>query len=346
MSLRIKEHEPLAPYTTIKLGGPARYFVSVASAEELKEALQTATKNDWRTHILAGGSNTIFSDAGFNGLVIKINLKGTVWRDEEDAVMLTAVAGELWEPLAAEAVRRGLAGFECLAGIPGSVGATPVQNVGAYGQDVSQTIVGVDALDRQTLKRVTFTNAECDFSYRMSRFKGVDSDRYVIVAVTYRLPKNAAPTLKYQQVIERAGANPTLASVREIVLSLRKSKSMVLDQNDPHTRSCGSFFMNPTLAEADLERLGRWAREREVPPPPSFPAAPGFVTVPAAWLIEQAGWHKGFRRGGVGISANHPLALVNYGGTTAEVMALSHEIEGSVQELFDITLVREPVAVK
>ncbi len=337
MSLEWQENVVLAPYTTVQLGGPARFFMIVKTVEDLREALQAARDKKLRVHILAGGSNTLFTDAGFDGLVIKVDLKGIEWQEEGEAVVVRAAAGELWEPLAQEAVARNVAGFECLAGIPGSVGATPVQNVGAYGQEVAQTIVKVEALDQSTLELVEFSNQECGFSYRLSRFKEKDADRYVITAVTYSLIKNGPPTLVYQSVIDEAGDAPTLARVREVVLKLRKAKSMVVDAADPHTRSCGSFFTNPIVSEGSLTRLPKQA--------PHFPASEGHVSIPAAWLIEQAGWHKGFRRGGVGISDNHPLALVNYGGTTVELLALAQEIEKSVEQRFGVTLTREPVLV-
>lgn len=341
--LHWQENVALAPYTTIQLGGPARYFVAVQSVEELQQALREAAKKKIRVHILAGGSNTVFADAGFDGLAIKIDLKGVEFVDDGDQVVIVARAGEVWESLAEEAVRRDLAGFECLAGIPGSVGGTPVQNVGAYGQEVSQTITEVTALDRQTFEPVKFSNAECQFSYRMSRFKGKDSQRFVIVAVTYRLRKGGAPTLVYQPVIDQAGENPTLQNVRAIVLALRKHKSMMLDPTDPHTRSCGSFFTNPILAKAELKKLA--ARAQNIGDVPQFPRGDDTVTIPAAWLIEHSGWRKGLRRGGVGISDNHPLALVNYGGTTAALLALADDIQTSVSKKFGIELVREPVVV-
>lgn len=347
-----QENVALALYTTMNLGGPAKYFVTVASVDELKQTLREAAEKKVRVHILAGGSNTIFSDAGFDGLVIKIDFKGIEWVDDGEYVVVKAQAGEAWEPLAAETVKRNLAGFECLAGIPGSVGGTPVQNVGAYGQDVSQTIVKVRALDRKTLAIIELSNADCHFSYRMSRFKGGDSDHYVIMAVTYRLKKNGPPTLVYQQVIDAvrlrqgSGGQVGLKDVREIILELRRAKSMVLDPNDPHTRSCGSFFMNPILSKEKLAKVLAVAQAHDMGDVPRFPHAETTVTVPAAWLIEQAGWHKGLRQWGVGISDNHPLALVNYGGTTQALLALAQEIEASVTKQFDIILTREPVMVE
>jgi UDP-N-acetylmuramate dehydrogenase len=340
-----QEKVPLAPYTTINLGGPAKYFITVTSVEQLKLELQEVTAKNLRVHILAGGSNTIFSDDGFSGLIIKIDLKGIEWLDDGEYVLVTAQAGEPWEPLAAEAVKRNLAGFECLAGIPGSVGGTPVQNVGAYGQDVSQTIVKVRALDRKTLEVVELSNADCHFSYRMSWFKGEGSDRYVIISVTYRLPKNGLPKLVYQQVIDTVGEQPTLAAVQEAVLALRRSKSMVVDLADPHTRSCGSFFMNPILSHAQLDTLVSWAKDHAAGDVPHFWHTVTTVTVPAAWFVEQAGFRKGLRREGVGISDNHPLALVNYGGTTVDLLALAADIQIAVRKQFALELVREPVIV-
>lgn len=343
--LNWQENVILAPHTTIRLGGPARFFVSVKSVDELRVVLREAGEKNLRVHILGGGSNTVFADSGFNGLVIKIDLKGVEFIDDGEYVVVTAQAGEDWERLAAETVRRNLAGFECLAGIPGQVGGTPVQNVGAYGQEVAQTIVEVVAIDRQMLEPVHLANADCGFSYRMSRFKGYGVDRFVIVAVVYRLKKNGEPCLEYQQVRDKAGGRPSLASVREIVLSLRKAKSMVIDPRDPNTRSCGSFFLNPTLERPHLEKLQRWADENNQGEVPFFMAG-GQALVPAAWLVERAGFSKGERRrDGVGISDNHPLALVNYGGTSAALLALSSDIQRAVQDKFGIALIREPVVV-
>jgi UDP-N-acetylmuramate dehydrogenase len=240
-----------------------------------------------------------------------------------------------------------LAGIECLSGIPGLVGATPIQNVGAYGQEVRDTIVEVRGLDRQSLESVVWANEACAFAYRQSRFKGVDKDRYLITQVVYRLESEGAPQIRYPELRrqlegrELGRGRAALEAVREGVLQLRRSKSMVLDPQDPDARSVGSFFLNPVLSEAAFQALKARLGERQ---PPSFSTAEG-IKVPAAWLVEQAGFPKGFRRGGAGISTKHTLALVNCGGTTRQVLELAEEIRGQVRARFGIVLELEPVVV-
>jgi UDP-N-acetylmuramate dehydrogenase len=330
--MKYKEQVALAPLTTIKLGGPARYFKEVTSVEELGEALRWAEAEQRAVHILGGGSNTIFADQGFDGVVIKMGIKGVNFQGE----VVTAAAGEEWEKLVEAIVKRGLAGLECLSGIPGLVGGTPLQNVGAYGQEVAQTIVEVKALERQTLNKVVFKNRECQFSYRSSRFKHKEVNQYVVYEVVFRLKAGGKPCTRYPQVAEVVGASPSLQEVREAVLKLRRSKGMVIDERDINTRSCGSFFVNPSTLKL----------RRTSPLVPTFiDSESGEERIPAAWLVEQAGFPKGFRREGVGISEKHNLALVNYGGTTEELLALEEEIQEKVQEKFGIRLAREPVVV-
>lgn len=342
----------MASYTTMNLGGNARYFTACATVQEVKQALEWAQTQPVPIHILGGGSNTIFADDGFPGLVIKIELKGVQWQEEVEYVTVTAAAGEVWDSLVVQTIDRGCAGFECLSGIPGSVGATPMQNVGAYGQDVSATVTSVTAIDRTTLTDVTFTNQECVFRYRGSRFKYEDAGRYVITAVRYRLRKSGPPTLKYPELVELIGGTEQLATlkpgreqltaVRTAVLILRRRKSMVLDPSDSNTRSCGSFFVNTVLTPEQFVHLQtRWQHIGDRTPIPAFPAGAN-TKVPSAWLIEKAGFAKGQRHGGVGISSNHLLALVNYAGTTTEILSLAAEIEAKVFTTFGITLQREP----
>lgn len=259
---------------------------------------------------------------------------------------MKVAAGEDWDAFVAECVERNLAGIETLSGIPGSAGATPIQNVGAYGQDVSQAIVSVKVLDTETLEEVEFSNEQCGFGYRSSRFKTEDAGRYVVVAVTFQLVKDGKPTLKYPQLIEKVGSRgQELAAVRRAVLELRRSKSMVIDESDPHSRSCGSFFMNVVFSKDDFEkfmqRIGRLKLKNEMP---SFSSGDE-VKVPAAWLVEQAGFEKGQRHGGVGISQNHMLALVNYEGTTEELLTLAEQIQRKVKDVFNVELKREPMVV-
>jgi UDP-N-acetylmuramate dehydrogenase len=348
----LRERVPLAPFTTLGLGGPARWFLRAASVAEVVAGLAWARQEGLPVTILGGGSNVIVPDAGLEGLVLQVAIPGLAFSEAEAAVIVDAGAGVAWDDLVAEAVRRGAAGVECLSGIPGTVGGTPIQNVGAYGQEVAETIVEVQALDRATLEARTFAREACGFAYRWSRFKGDDAGRYVVTGVRFRLRPGGAPTLRYPELAKAVAARgalddaspaAALARVRDTVLALRRSKGMVLDPADPDTRSAGSFFMNPVLtpeAFAALER--RWSREGGTGAVPTFPA-PGGVKVPAAWLIERAGFPKGFARGGARISHRHTLALVNAGGTTADLLALAATIRDGVAERFGVTLEREPV---
>jgi UDP-N-acetylmuramate dehydrogenase len=344
-------HVPLAPFTTFGLGGAARYFVRVSSLAELREAIAWASVRSLSIFFLGGGSNLVVSDDGFDGLVVKIELRGIELRDEGDDVLVTAAAGEEWDALVAFCVERNLAGIECLSGIPGCVGATPIQNVGAYGQDVSETVSAVEVLDRRDGTLRHLTPAECEFGYRSSFFKNVDPERYVVTAVTYRLRRGGSASLRYPElenyVREHHGESATLQQVRESVIAIRKRKGMVIDPADPDTRSAGSFFMNPLLdadAFADFERRVAAAGVlREGESIPRYPAAAGKVKTSAAWLIERAGFRKGYGEGAAGISSKHTLALVNRGGaTTKELVALVEEIQRSVREKFGVELHPEP----
>ena len=349
---KLRENVPLAPHTTIGLGGDARYFWDCASESELHEALQFGAARRLPIQVLAGGSNIIFPDAGYPGLVVKVGLRGAAFQDAGEAVLVRAAAGADWDALVREAVDRGLAGIECLSGIPGTVGGTPVQNVGAYGQEIAETLVSVACLDRASLERRDFRADECGFAYRQSRFKREDRDRYIILEVTLRLQRQGRPSLRYAELAEEVRRTApidalapaaALGAVRDAVLALRRKKSMVLAADDPNSRSVGSFFVNPVLPPGAFEALqGRLGPAAG--PIPTF-AADGGVKVPAAWLVERAGFPKGHRRGGVGISGNHALALVNYGGTTAELLALATSIERTVYDRFGIRLEREPVVV-
>lgn len=343
----IRESVSLAPYTTIGLGGPARYFADCASAQDVREAIAVARERSVPLHVLGGGSNVVFRDSGFEGLVARIATRGGSFEPSSDAVLVHAAAGESWDELVAESVARGLSGIECLSGIPGTVGGAPIQNIGAYGQEIAETVVDVECLDRARARPVTFAHQQCGFAYRMSRFKGADRDRYIVLGARLRLRRDTRPTLRYAELaaaaakrggIEGLEAAAAVALVREVVLELRRGKSMVLDPADLNTRSVGSFFMNPIVsAEVFAELKRRWD-------PPSFPAERG-VKVPAAWLVENAGFRKGYTRDGVGLSTRHALALVNRGGTTAQLLAFAEEIERTVLEKFGVKLEREAVVV-
>ena len=345
----IRERVPLAPYTTLGIGGPARWFLEAGDDATLRQGLEWAAEGALPLFVLGGGSNLLVADEGFPGLVLRVALRGVEEEPAGSAVLVRAAAGEDWDPLVARTVGGGLAGLECLSGIPGSAGATPIQNVGAYGQEVSETLAEVEAMSRAdgTLRR--FAPAECGFGYRQSVFKAAERDRWVVLRVLYRLRPGGEPAIRYPE-LERflggagAAAPPSLAAVREAVLALRRRKGMVLDPADPDTRSDGSFFVNPIVSEEELEAVLRRAREGGIEEGgvPRFPAAGG-VKLSAAWLIEHAGFAKGHRQGNVGLSSKHALALVNRGGGTArEVRALVAAIRGAVGARFGVRLEPEP----
>lgn len=350
----LREQVPLAPLTTLHLGGPARWLLRCTSEADVRAGLAWARDTGCRAVVLGGGSNVIVPDAGLDALVLQVAIPGLEFVEAEGGTAVEAGAGVEWDELVAESVARGLAGVECLSGIPGTVGGTPIQNVGAYGQEVAETIESVRVLDRRTLEPRDFSRDECGFAYRWSRFKADDRDRYVVTAVRFRLRPGGAPTLRYPElaraVAARGGVEPppagALSQVRESVLALRRSKGMVLDAADPDTRSAGSFFMNPVLTPADFATLERrWAEGGGTGAVPTFPA-PGGVKVPAAWLIERAGFGKGYGRDGARISAKHTLALVNVAGTTADLLRLADEIRAGVRQRFGVTLEREPVVLE
>ena len=331
---------PLAPLTTLGIGGPAKFFLRAESVDDVREALAFAAEQRLQVLVLAGGSNVLIADDGFDGVVVHIDLRGiTIESEDDEFAIVNVAAGERWDDFVDFAVASGWAGVECLSGIPGSAGATPIQNVGAYGQEVSETIIRVEVLDRTTGRVVDLTNAECRFAYRSSLFKTSAKDRYVVVSVTYRLRRGAPATVRYPELRayldERGIALEDLGAVREAVIAIRKRKGMVLDPQDPDTRSDGSFFTNPIVP---ADRVPENA--------PHFPAPDG-VKLSAAWLIEQAGFHKGFVHGNVGISTKHTLAIVNRGGGTArEVLELVRMIQERVRERFGVELVPEPVFVR
>lgn len=325
------EHDiPLAPFTTLGIGGAARHFVRATNVDELRAAL------DWwsgPTFILGGGSNLLIADEGFDGLVIRIDLRGITVESEDEYAMVKAGAGEPWDAFVRFAVQNEWAGVECLSGIPGLAGATPIQNVGAYGQEVSETIARVEVLDRREGIVKWLTNWDCRFGYRSSLFKSVERDRFVVLSVTFRLRRNGSATIRYPELQKAVGSNTDLASVRDAVIAIRRRKGMVLDPNDPDTRSDGSFFMNPIVETSVADAL---------PEMPKFPSD-GKVKLSAAWLIEHAGFQKGFTLGRAGISTKHTLAIVNRGGATAkEVLELVRLIQEKVRDAFGVDLHPEP----
>ena len=342
--IRVDENVSLAQFTTIGIGGPARYFVRVETVDDLREALAWAAQRDLPLFVLGGGSNLLISDDGFPGLVIHVDLRGVMVESEDRFATVKAAAGEPWDPFVELAVSRGWAGIECLSGIPGSTGATPIQNVGAYGQEVSETIIRVEALDRTTGIVKSFTNEDCRFGYRSSLFKNHEPNRYIVLNVTFRLERGGSATVRYPELrkaLDEQGVSiEDLPRVRAAVIAIRKRKGMVIDREDPDTRSDGSFFMNPIIPAGALEDFRAKAGAAAAP---SFDAGEGLVKLSAAWLIENAGFHKGFTHGNVGLSSKHSLAIVNRGGGTArEVRELVEMIQGRVREQFGVELHPEP----
>lgn len=335
---------PLAQYTTIEIGGPASFFVEARNEDEIIGALRWAEENGMQAFILGGGSNVLFGDDGFNGLVVKISTSGVEFEERGNGtVVVTSAAGENWDGLVSMCSERGLTGIECLSGIPGTVGGTPIQNVGAYGQEVSQTIVSVRCLDRETLRIVEIENADCGFSYRRSIFNTIARRRYVVLSVRFLLRSGKLDLPEYPELMHEVKAvacDMTPLILREAVIRLRRRKSMVVDPADPNSRSLGSFFKNPVVTLEDHKRL--CDRFGDVP---SF-AAEGGVKVPAAWLIEKSGFTKGYVEGNTGISTKHSLALINRGGATAaELLAFRDKVAGAVEQRFGIRLFMEPEAV-
>ncbi len=341
------EQVPLAPYTTFQIGGPARWFAEAASEDDIAAGVSFASDRQLPLFILGGGSNLLVSDAGFPGLVLRIALSGIASKQEGGQFCVSAAAGEDWDGLVAYAVAANAAGVECLSGIPGTVGGTPVQNVGAYGQEVSQTIVTVRALDRNTLQFIDLPATDCGFSYRRSIFNSTQRERYIVSRVDYALRKDAPASIVYADLARHFaasnGALPTLEEVRNAVRSIRAQKGMLLVPGDADCRSAGSFFKNPIVPVTVLDSLSQelGVEKKSIP---AYPAQQGEVKLSAAWLIERAGYPKGYALGNAGISTRHTLALINRGGASAaEVVALRDKVTGTIASRFGIRLEPEPV---
>jgi UDP-N-acetylmuramate dehydrogenase len=359
---------PLAAYTTLGLGGPAVAFLEPSADDELIAAVRAADERAEPVLVLGGGSNVVVADDGFPGMAVRVATRGITITGEggDGAVTLTAAAGEDWDALVARCVADGLAGLECLSGIPGLAGATPIQNVGAYGQEVADTITSVRVYDREHRAVLDVPAAGCGFGYRTSAFKRTPycrpgappsaTGRFVVLAVSFRLARGSlSAPIRYPELAASLGVAPgervPIGEARSAVLKLRARKGMVLDAGDPDTRSAGSFFTNPVVSPADFAVVEEKARQACGPgtPVPHFPAGDGQVKIPAAWLIERAGFGKGHRGPGTPaarISSKHTLALVNPGNaTTAALLALAREIRDGVRAAFGVTLVIEPVLV-
>ncbi|MEU1368648.1 UDP-N-acetylmuramate dehydrogenase [Streptomyces sp. NPDC005803] len=340
---------PLAPLTTFRLGGPAARLLTATTDAEVVEAVREADDSGTPLLVIGGGSNLVIGDKGFEGTALRIATKGFVL----DGATLELAAGEVWTDAVTRSVEAGLAGLECLAGIPGSAGATPIQNVGAYGQEVSSTITEVVAYDRHTRETVTIPNSECAFAYRHSRFKA-EPDRFVVLRVRFGLEEagGLSAPLKYPETARAMGVEEgervPAAAARETVLRLRAGKGMVLDPEDHDTWSAGSFFTNPILDPAQFEAFLARVAERLGPDvtPPAFPAGGGRTKTSAAWLIDRAGFTKGYGSGPARISTKHTLALTNRGAaSTEDLLALAREVVAGVHAAFGVTLVNEPVTV-
>jgi UDP-N-acetylmuramate dehydrogenase len=339
--MQLEEQVPLAPLTTFGIGGPARWCAKIAEESSLADAVKFARDRSLPIFVLGGGSNLLVADEGFPGLVLHIALKGI----DQAGDVFHAAAGEEWDPFVSHAIALGYGGVECLAGIPGTVGGTPVQNVGAYGQEVSGVITAVRVFDLQHLTFSELPAAACGFTYRRSIFNSSHRGRFIVTRVSYRLRRNAFPAISYPDLkrhFENRTEPPSLAEAAEAVRAIRLSKGMLLAEGDPDCRSAGSFFKNPVVPEALYDEIAAKAPVAV----PRFVASRGQVKIPAAWLVERAGFPKGYSLGAAAISSRHSLAIINRGGATAkEIVALRDQIVAAVDARFRIRLEQEPVWV-
>jgi len=347
-SISVRENIRLADYTTLKIGGAARFFVQAETERQVVEAFNFAEKNEFDIFVLGGGSNVLIADEGFDGLVLQVASKGiSDFRESGGTVYVTAQAGEDWDGFVKFCVEKNLAGIECLSGIPGFVGGTPVQNVGAYGQEVSETIANVRVFDRKSGEVLELTNADCRFAYRTSLFNTTGRNRFIVLAVTYALKENGEPKIIYKDLLQFfEDVKPSLQETREAVFAIRRAKSMVIEEEDPNAKSVGSFFKNPIVSRANFAEIAETAQSLGLENVPCFIVDESSVKIPAAWLIEKSGFEKGYVKGGAGLSTRHPLALINRGNATAkEILALKDEIQTEVKRKFGLDLKPEPVFV-
>lgn len=339
----IQEKIELAPLTTLKVGGAARFFVRAETEDQVIETVKWSHQNEFPLFILGGGSNILISDNGFDGVVLQICLKGIKVKEN----FVTAQAGEDWDEFVEFCVERNLQGLECLSGIPGFVGGTPVQNVGAYGQEVSETITKVRCFDRKTEEIIELSNSECEFSYRKSIFNSTQKDRFIVLSVTFELVLNGEPKIVYKDLREFFGEEkPNLVKTREAVCRIRAEKAMLVRQGGLDSQSAGSFFKNPIVGNEVFAKVVEIAKNLGIEKVPSFPVDDNSVKIPAAWLIEKAGFSKGYTLGNAGLSTKHSLALTNRGNATAQdILDLKTEIQTKVSEVFGLELKPEPIFV-
>ena len=349
MSLSIRSDVPLAPRTTLELGGPARFLAEITDAGDALAALEWAKVKALPVFVLGGGSNLVVADLGFAGLVLHMKMRGVRWSEKAGELRAEIAAGEVWDNVVCAAAERELWGIECLSGIPGTAAAAPVQNIGAYGQEVAESLRSVRVLDRATLGTREMAPDECDFGYRTSLFKR-QPDRFVILSVTLGFPAGSKPSLRYAELASALAdqESPSPLAVRDMVLALRRKKSMVWDESDPNHRSAGSFFTNPIVsAELAAQITHRCVAAGLMADPsgmPCFSLPDGRVKLAAGWLIERAGICKGLRMGAVGVSTRHALALVHHGGgSTADLVRLARHVRSTVFDRFAVELEPEPV---
>jgi len=349
--MQVEENVSLAPLTTFRIGGPARFFVEAKSLADVEESVRLARTEDLPLFILGGGSNLVVADSGWPGLVLKIGITGIERRPGETndgLALFDAGAGESWDRFVSHAVMAHCAGVECLSGIPGNVGGTPVQNVGAYGQEVSNTIESVEVFDLKENQVRELCNEACGFSYRSSIFNTTERGRFIILRATYALAPWGEPHLEYADLkrhFEGRETAPSLAETREAVRHIRARKGMLIVEGDPDCRSAGSFFKNPVLLAEQHDELKKRADAKKLTIP-SYPALEKNRKVSAAWLVEHSGFTRGYGFGHAGISSKHALAIVNRGGATAaEILALKDQIQQRVEEIWGVRLETEPVMV-
>jgi UDP-N-acetylmuramate dehydrogenase len=344
----ITENVPLAPLTTLKVGGTARYFIEAETISEVSQAVEFSRSKNLPLFVLGGGSNLVISDAGWPGLVLKIGITGINHRHGHDEVVFEAGAGEDWDKFVGFVVAHNCAGVECLSGIPGSVGGTPVQNVGAYGQEVANTMESVLALDLRDGQLHELCNQACGFSYRTSIFNTTERGRYIILQVNYALKHGGEAYVAYadlKRYFAGWSEKPSLANTRDAVRKIRSGKGMLLTAGDEDCRSAGSFFKNPILSPEQYHALTSRASAKNLQIP-SYPALDAQKKVSAAWLVEHSGFSRGYGNGSVGISRKHALAIVNRGNATAsEIVAFKEVIQQRVQDIWGVFLEPEPVFV-